>query len=268
MTTTLNFDFLDDLMIARVRKGVDCSPYLSDANVGRIGPLLELLIQNRSKPNGFDALPSVMEVTALRQALDKHAPASGVHLQSRQGEVSAGFVVSSRDPTADDQAPWYSFCLKAQQAAERGGIKKPIARGLIGAIREIEENIHKHSGRAHDGVVGYRATDREFEFLIGDSGIGTLASLRQNHKYAELTDAGRSLELALTDGVSRLGDDIGHGVGFRELFVGLANLDGELRFRSGDHALTIDGTAPSLLERRLLQKTELQGFVASIVCRA
>jgi anti-sigma regulatory factor (Ser/Thr protein kinase) len=262
----LSFDYLDDVLLAANRKQLDSGAYFRGAGVARLGPLVELLIQHRSKPSGFDALPLVPEVEMLRQALDPQAPGTGSHIEPRHRIV--GFVATHRDPNSTDESRWYSFCLKAQRAAEFAGNGKATARGLIGALRELETNIHEHSGRPHDGVVGYRATENEFEFVIADSGVGTLAALGRNPKYAVLADAGLALELALTDGVSSFGNDSGRGYGFHDLFVGLANLSGELRFRSGDHALTINGTGPTLLTRALFQKTQLQGFVASIVCRA
>jgi anti-sigma regulatory factor (Ser/Thr protein kinase) len=167
---------------------------------------------------------------------------------------------------SDDQTHWVAFCRKAQEAAELS-LPKPIAQGLIGAMREIEENVHLHSERSQDGIVGYRGTEQEFEFVIADSGIGILNSLRTSPDYAHLSDAGSAIKTALSDGESRLRyASPGRGFGFRDLFVGLANLNGELRFRSGDHALTIDGTSPSLITARLSQKVEIPGFLAGVVC--
>ena len=71
---------------------------------------------------------------------------------------------------------------------------------------------------------------------------------------------------ALSDGTSRFGSDNRRGHGFRPIFLGLANLRGSLRFRSGDHALVIDGTSPSLTTAQLAQKPFIDGFVASIRC--
>ena len=48
--------------------------------------------------------------------------------------------------------------------------------------------------------------------------------------------------------------------------IGIANLNGSLRFRSGDHALVIDGHNPSLVPARLWQKPKIGGFLASVKC--
>jgi hypothetical protein len=49
------------------------------------------------------------------------------------------------------------------------------------------------------------------EFVVADRGIGVLSSLKQNPEYADLSDAGAALQLAITDGVSRFPSETGHG---------------------------------------------------------
>ena len=78
----------------------------------------------------------------------------------------------------------------------------------------------------------------------------------------------KALEAALTDGVSRYGPNRNRGHGFRPIFTGLVNLHGELRFRSGDHAITMDGTSPALATSRISQKAPIDGFFASVRCHA
>jgi hypothetical protein len=135
-------------------------------------------------------------------------------------------------------------------------------------MTEIEENIHLHSGRPDTGIVAFRGSAEEFEFVVADSGVGMLASLRTSPDYASLDDAGKALRLALQDGTSRLSHiERNHGYGFRNLFRNLASLNGELRFRSDDQAVTIEGVGPELVKSTLRQKTSMQGFAASIVCR-
>ena len=73
--------------------------------------------------------------------------------------------------------------------------------------------------------------------------------------------------MALTDGESCLGRGAGRGRGFRQVFLSLAELNGRLRFRSGDHALTIDGTSPELSRARVAQLgIDFSGFLVSVVC--
>lgn len=259
----LTFAYLDDLLRAAEKKGLDCSSHLAKVRIHRIGPLVELLIYDRSKPIGLRSLAPSREANALTQALAASRP-KGTHIVV--GPTAIGFIRTGRNPNSDDM-DWMDFCLKARQAASSAGVDERTAKGLVGALREIESNVHEHSERANDGIVGYRCGAGEFEFVVADSGIGTLQSLRQNPKHADLTDAGRALQMALTDGVSRFADEQGRGYGFGDLFRGLADRNGTLRFRSGDHALLIDGTSPSLIGSQLVEKTDLRGFVASVVCR-
>lgn len=85
-------------------------------------------------------------------------------------------------------------------------------------------------------LIAYKAAAGILDFVVADRGVGVLNTLRDVKVYATLLDAGRALELALTDGVSRYGPASSHGHGFRPIFVGLANLPAELRFRSAEQS--------------------------------
>ncbi len=167
---------------------------------------------------------------------------------------------------AADATTWTSFGVAAQKAAVTAGFANKVAGQLVGAILEMHSNIYEHSEAPQTGILAFRATPGVFEFVAADQGIGVLESLRSGTTYAALADHGTALQLTLTEGCSRFGDGVGRGMGFRPLFVGLANLRGSLRFRSGDHALTIDGDHPTLVMARLAQKPPLSGFFASIRC--
>ena len=166
-----------------------------------------------------------------------------------------------------DETMWTGFGLSAQQAATGAGFPKRIAAQLVAAIGELRSNIYEHSQALGTGIVAYRAHRGQFELAVSDSGIGVLESLRSAPDHVALRDYGEALRLTLTSGISRFGPNAGRGHGFRPLFVGLANLNGALRFRSGDHALLIDGRNPSLTTARSAQKTALQGFVVSVSCK-
>jgi hypothetical protein len=76
----------------------------------------------------------------------------------------------------------------------------------------------------------------------------------------------QALPLVLEHGCSRH-DAPGRGVGFDDMFRGLANHNGYLRFRSGDAAVLIDGASPGLVNRKVKKKSRLQGFLASVACQ-
>ena len=260
----LSFDFLDDLAIASSRSFIDHRSHLSKQRIGRIGPLLELFCLDRANILPFDVCPSCATARILLLICDPRQTGRGSYIETNGARI--GLLCTSRQPGGNDDTQWIVFCRKAQEAAELS-LPKPIAQGIVGAMREIEENVHVHSERSRDGVVGYRGTSREFEIGVVDSGIGVLESLRKSPNYRHLIDAGTAIKTALSDGQSRFRhQNHGRGYGFRSLFTGLANLNGELRFRSADHALTIDGSAPSIIEAQLSQKINVPGFLASIVC--
>ena len=66
-----------------------------------------------------------------------------------------------------------------------------------------------------------------------------------------------NFSVPIYNGVSRFGAQSGRGTGFRPIFVGLANLAGMLRFRSGDHALVIDGQKIGDMSAVTAQKVRL-----------
>jgi anti-sigma regulatory factor (Ser/Thr protein kinase) len=166
----------------------------------------------------------------------------------------------------EDETEENAFKLEAQRAAHAVGFPRKLAAQLVGAFEEILGNVYDHCGTPGSGLAAYRATARRFEFVVSDGGIGVLASLQTCADFALLSDHAEALNLMLMDGVSRYGKGTSHGTGFRPLFSGLANLSGELRFRSGDQALTIDGVNPGSIPTRTAEKARLTGFVASVAC--
>jgi hypothetical protein len=168
-----------------------------------------------------------------------------------------------KDEEPDD---WHDFCLSLQEAAKSSGFPRKNAQELVAATRELVSNIFDHSEAQNSGIAGFAATSNELEIIIADRGIGVLRSLRTSSEFHWLRDSGEALRAALTDGTSRYGPSSGHGGGFRSLFRGLFNLSSALRFRSGDHALAINGISPGLGQARLSQKVQLPGFVICISC--
>lgn len=181
-----------------------------------------------------------------------------------------GFVRAIRgDRHGEADSVFTSFLMDAQRAA-RDITRLPgkTPGQLIAAMQELESNIHEHSEVARTGVLAFRATRHVFEFVAADNGIGILRSLQRCPTFADLQDHGQAMEKALSDGVSRFGRDTRRGHGFRPIFIGLVNLRASLRFRSGDYALTIDGTGPTLATAQLAQKPMIDGFLASVQCNA
>jgi hypothetical protein len=257
----LTFATLDSLAFAAERGRLDRAAGLALA-VADLGPLLELVQLGAS---GLLPGPDRAPWLALNGAAPFHAAlADGRPRWVCPETRRAGFVRLAATMPADD-TPWIQFALAAQKAAAAAGFAGKTAAQLAGALGEMHSNVYEHSGRPETGFAAFRAGEGVFEFAVADSGIGVLASLNTCPDHAGLTDHGDALRLALTEGVSRHG--AGRGMGFRPLFIGLANLFGALRFRSGNHALTIDGRTPSLMSAKTAEKPALQGFFISVACR-
>jgi anti-sigma regulatory factor (Ser/Thr protein kinase) len=179
-----------------------------------------------------------------------------------------GFIRAAR-MDQDEDALFTRFLMDAQRAArEVARLPGSTPGQLTAAMRELESNIHEHSDAPGTGLLAFRAAPDAFEFVAADGGIGILRSLQRCSIFADLDDHGKAIQAALSDGTSRFGTDSRRGHGFRPIFLGLANLRGALRFRSGDHALVIDGTSPALSTAQLAQKPVIDGFFASIRCEA
>lgn len=148
------------------------------------------------------------------------------------------------------------------------GFPDRIASELIGSLIELQDNVSRHSQAHETGLAAYAIASEGFEMVVGDAGRGVLASLQSCSDYAHLKDSGEALEIAVADGESRMGRDSGSGYGMGQMFRALANHDGDLRFRSGDHALELSGHSPSLKsELKLRHKAPLQGLTITALCR-
>jgi anti-sigma regulatory factor (Ser/Thr protein kinase) len=260
------FDFasLDGLAFAAER-GRFNGPALPRMAAQGLGPILELA---QLADTGLLPAPEKAEWLAL----DGFEVLYRMLLTGRSQWVCAdgrriGFLRTGAQPPKNETG-WISFCLAAQQAASMAGFPTRIAQQLIAAIGELRSNVYEHSRSARTGLIAFRAGTSSFEFVVGDRGVGVLQSLRTCTEFEGISDHGEALKLALTEGVSRFGSKARRGYGFRPIFVGLANVRGYLRFRSGDHSLIIDGTRPSLTTARPAQKPMLSGFIVSVSCNA
>lgn len=196
---------------------------------------------------------------SLQPFLQKRAePLTWYDAGFSQGLVSASTLAS-------DSLAWTAFVHRSRAGAAAAGFTPVHSAKLVAAIGEIYGNVIDHSGNVPSGYVAYRATPRQFEFVIGDRGVGVLESLRSNPQYAALTDSGSALELALQKGVSRYSNG-DHGFGFVPLFVGLANISRVMRFRSGNHARIITRSREGEISSATRERASCPGFFCSVFC--
>ena len=202
---------------------------------GRIGPLVEIALAAMTHGDQYRAV-SVNSSFAVRlnQAIQSRCP-FGSSYNDRAGAFPLGAV----NPVTSTGPEWDQWTTHAENIAKSQGLNAHLVAGLLGAMIEIQDNVYEHSGAPETGLVAYATTATSFEFVVADRGIGVLSSLRENPNYADVSDAGAALGLAITDGVSRFPSETGHGQGFNQLFRALVGHNAELRFRSGDHALTL-----------------------------
>jgi anti-sigma regulatory factor (Ser/Thr protein kinase) len=257
----LGFDELDELAYSATFNSVSLELPKKIIPLS-IGPLIELdWLRNAGLP-----LPSLESLASSQRLRLVKAITSGQKRAKFETQAARAGMIRCYWQRDDEPDDWYFFCKSMQDAALMIGFPRKNAEELVAGARELVANIYDHSGAPQTGIAGYAAIDNEVEFIIADKGIGVLESLRSSPELQSLRDAGEALEAALTDGTSRHGQLSGHGGGFRDLFRGLSNLSSVLRFRSGDHALTINGVSPGLSMARISQKTQLPGFVISIAC--
>lgn len=250
----LTFDVLDDLLLAHERGRPSPVRLLPGACLGSIVELALFLQEHDG------ALPLIAsdETAAIQRACETRRP---VYLQ----EESIGFVPARRATYKSGDAYWTSFQLAMHKALLAARFPSLFARGLVGAMDEMQNNIRDHSDAIDTGLIAYRVTAERVEWVVADRGIGVLSGLKSG-AFPSVADAGEALKVALTDGRSRFGTGKGRGYGFRELFKALSARQGSLRFRSDDHALTIAGVSPSLSRARLQQRAHVSGFSVTVVC--
>jgi len=258
----MTFEVVDDVALA-LDAGRLAASSVTLTVTGRLGPLVEFHFLRRAAEARYRGIQ--IEANEISRLLD--AAFAGRTTGTTRGAVAGFLPLAKRQPETDDPL-WIRWSLTAQHAARRAGVAPKLAQSLIGALNELEDNVHMHSGAPATGIAGFAVTEEAFEVVVADAGIGILESLRQAPDVAGLTDGGEALRLALSDGISRFGRGQGRGYGFATMFTALAGHEAALRFRSGDHALTIVGTGPTLAHAVISQKAALPGFIVSILCPA
>jgi anti-sigma regulatory factor (Ser/Thr protein kinase) len=224
------------------------------------GPLLEMaaLVSAKRLPAWIvaDHLRPGSGRNLLRAVVDGAKP-----VLARNGDKTGTFSLANTNETA-----FVTFNLAARKAAEAAGFSNNTAAQFGAAVIELKDNVADHSMAIETGVLYFCAGHRWFEFGVTDRGQGVLASLRTFPDYAGLANHGDALRLAVSEGGTRYGPGSRHGYGFRPIFPGLAGYRGYLRWRSGDHALVIDGRNPIESSGELLQKPMFDGLTLSLRC--
>jgi hypothetical protein len=224
----------------------------------RLGPLAEFAILKAQGKLGANADDSVAQVTPLWSMLTTQQANTIVEFPGHAGCLRLG-----SQPVAETELTRLSILTKRSACA--AGFDDRTASQLSAAVGELLSNIVEHSEASHTGLVAFQASDGCFEFVAADQGVGALATLRRNPRFAVLASDREALPRVLQHGCSRY-ETPGRGAGFDDMFRGLANHNGNLRFRSGDAAVLIDGASPLSIKPKVKTKPRLQGFIASVAC--
>lgn len=261
MIETLTFSCLDGIAFTAQRNRLNQLPTDFSVSAGPLGPFIELM-----QLSVLGVLPEPNKISWFQQEqmAGLYEAMKGRRRQDYNQNRSMGFFCTNRKWDSND-TDWMGFCLAAQKAATAANFPRPLPQQFAAALEELVTNVYEHSNAAESGIAVFRAGRDEFEFVVADRGVGTLTSLKSCSEYSHLTDHGQALRLALGEGVSRHGAAAKRGNGFRPIFVGLANLNGSLRFRSGDHSFSIDGQKIRM-PAKLAQKVFLPGFFTSVSC--
>jgi hypothetical protein len=152
--STLTFDVVDDLVGAHARGRFHGLPERHFVPT-EVCPLIELMFEVTDGRTGpllrIGWLDRVTQMD-LRTAL---ASSANVWLDIARRR---GFMRTTFDPlNVDDDVQRNRFLMAARGAAEEAGFDKPVAQCLAAALREMESNIHEHSGRAASGIPGSSA---------------------------------------------------------------------------------------------------------------
>jgi hypothetical protein len=256
------FDVADDLLWQASAGRLAGRGAITIGRSGQIGPLVELALATRATPTAYASV----KVTPpfFKQVLQ--GLAAGQISGGGARDIAGVFPLVRNEPDGDDSR-WHQWASHAENAAVASGLARGLVSGLMGALGELQENVYQHSGRPETGLMAYATVNGAFELVVADSGVGALASLRQNPEYSQLSNSGEALKVAVSDGASRHGRVSGRGYGIGQLFRALAHDAANLRFRSGDHALRLWGDAPSLSGHfEVAQKAWLDGMIITVRC--
>jgi len=138
------------------------------------------------------------------------------------------------------------------------------ARGLVAALHEMVDNVLEHAGLGDEprGLVAYAVTEADLCFAVADLGRGVVASLRENPANHGITTDADALRAAITSGASRRSGAA--GTGFSDLIRALADLEGQLSFRSGASRLMLDGRGNASRVATLSNSPPMPGFQLSV----
>ena len=131
-------------------------------------------------------------------------------------------------------------------------IEVSVLQALSYCLYEIMDNIHIHSGKPlGTAMTSYDSNHKTLTVLIADDGMGIKASLSENEKYKDITEA-EALKMCLEDKIT---DGKGLGFGLYTTSRLIDRIGKEFILHSGTHKLVRKDGNESVMENGLWQGT-------------
>lgn len=131
-------------------------------------------------------------------------------------------------------------------------IEVSVLQALSYCLYEIMDNVHIHSGKPlGTAMTCYNEKDKTLQLLIADDGMGIRASLAENEKYADISEAD-ALMLCLKDTIT---DGKGMGFGLYTTSRLVDRIGKEFILHSGSHKLNIKDKQTTIVENGYWQGT-------------
>jgi hypothetical protein len=263
-TFRADFSVADDMLQEAVHSRLAGRGQIIIEKSGRIGPIVEIALAARRLS---DQYRSVRIKGAFAEKLHR-SMITGVPFGNGYADIAGAFPLPLENPVTRCEV-WNQWTLHVNNIARTKGFDAHLISLLIGALLEIQDNVYEHSCAPETGLVAYAVTENSLEFVVADGGVGVLNTLRQNPDYARISDSGSALQEVIKGGVSRFPSESGRGQGYNQLFRAMVGQNAEIRFRSGDHVLTLKPSDEALRGTTTVAQTaELDGLTVSVICRA
>lgn len=131
-------------------------------------------------------------------------------------------------------------------------IEISVLQAMGYCLYEMMDNVHIHSGKPlGTAMTCYDAKNNTLSILIADDGMGIKASLAENPKYRDVTEAD-ALSLCLKDTIS---DGKGMGFGLYATSKLVASIGKEFVIHSGNHILIYRDGCTTVSENGMWQGT-------------
>ena len=131
-------------------------------------------------------------------------------------------------------------------------IEVSVLQALSYCLYEMMDNVHIHSGKPlGTAMTCFDSVRKTMSILIADDGMGIQASLSENEKYSEITEAD-ALRMCLQDKIT---DGKGLGFGLYTTSRLVDSIGKEFFLHSGTHKLVRKDGSESVIENGFWQGT-------------